>query len=173
MRINKIWDVVKVWGITKNVIFDLTMKEKIGCHCRPLIETIHCKSWKLLKLLALDFLGVLSGPFRRLPASGSLPRTCPHVSRVSRIGHTPQGILTWEERRGYSMHIILQKAMEETMWIRSALKEDKRPWYPFLVREWPQCSRLKPSHEFQFEGLSNFSRLVEGLVQIQDVNPRI
>ena len=36
-----------------------------------------------------------------------------------------------------------------------------------------QCSRLKPSYEFHFEGLSNFSLSVEGLVQIQDVNPRI
>ena len=35
-------------------------------------------------------------------------------------------------------------------------------------------SRLKPSsYEFQFEGLSNFSLSVEGLVQIQDINPRI
>jgi hypothetical protein len=36
-----------------------------------------------------------------------------------------------------------------------------------------QCSRLKPSYEFHFEGLSNFKSSVEGLVQIQDVNPRI
>ena len=36
-----------------------------------------------------------------------------------------------------------------------------------------QCSRLKPSYEFHFEGLSNFSISVEGLVQIQDVKPRI
>ena len=33
-----------------------------------------------------------------------------------------------------------------------------------------QCSRVKPSHEFHFGGLSNFNPLVEGLVQIQDVN---
>jgi hypothetical protein len=26
-----------------------------------------------------------------------------------------------------------------------------------------QCSRLKPSHELHFEGLSNFSRSIEGL----------
>ena len=36
-----------------------------------------------------------------------------------------------------------------------------------------RCPRLKPSYEFHFEGLSNFSSSVEGLVQIQDVNPRI
>ena len=36
-----------------------------------------------------------------------------------------------------------------------------------------QCSRLKPSHKFHFEGLSNFTSLVEGLVQIRDVNLRI
>ena len=32
---------------------------------------------------------------------------------------------------------------------------------------------LKPSYEFHFEGLSNFSHPVEGLVQIQDVHPWI
>ena len=36
-----------------------------------------------------------------------------------------------------------------------------------------QWSRLKPSHEFHFEWLSNFSPSVEGLVLIQDVDPRI
>ena len=36
-----------------------------------------------------------------------------------------------------------------------------------------QCSRLKPSYEFHFEGLSNFSFSVEELVQMQDVNPSI
>jgi hypothetical protein len=36
-----------------------------------------------------------------------------------------------------------------------------------------QYSRLKPSYKFHFEGLSNFSPLVEELVQIQDINPRI
>ena len=36
-----------------------------------------------------------------------------------------------------------------------------------------QCSRLKPSYEFHFEGLSYFSLSVEELVQIQDFNPRI
>ena len=36
-----------------------------------------------------------------------------------------------------------------------------------------QWSRLKPSLEFHFEGLSNFSSSVEGLVKIQDINPRI
>ena len=36
-----------------------------------------------------------------------------------------------------------------------------------------QWSRLKPSNEFHFEGLSNFSLSVEGLVQIQYINPRI
>ena len=35
-----------------------------------------------------------------------------------------------------------------------------------------QCSRLKPSYEFHFEGLSNLSALVEGLVQIQDVKSK-
>ena len=35
------------------------------------------------------------------------------------------------------------------------------------------CSRLKASYEFHFEGLSNFSPSVKGLVQIQDVNSRI
>ena len=34
-----------------------------------------------------------------------------------------------------------------------------------------QCSRLKPSYEFHFEGVSNFNASVEGLVQMQDVNP--
>jgi hypothetical protein len=34
-----------------------------------------------------------------------------------------------------------------------------------------QCSRLKPSYEFHYEGLSNFSPSVEVLVQIQDVTP--
>jgi hypothetical protein len=32
---------------------------------------------------------------------------------------------------------------------------------------------LKPSYEFHFEGLSNFSTSVEELVQIQDINLRI
>ena len=36
-----------------------------------------------------------------------------------------------------------------------------------------QCSRLKPSYEFHFEGLPDFNPLIEGLVQNQDVNPRI
>ena len=36
-----------------------------------------------------------------------------------------------------------------------------------------QCSILKPSYEFHFEGLSNFNAAVEGLVQIQYVDPRI
>ena len=36
-----------------------------------------------------------------------------------------------------------------------------------------QCSRLKPSYKFHFEGFSNSSPLGEGLVQIQDVNSRI
>ena len=34
-------------------------------------------------------------------------------------------------------------------------------------------SRLKPSYEFHFEGLSNYSSSVEGLVQIQDASARI
>jgi hypothetical protein len=34
----------------------------------------------------------------------------------------------------------------------------------------PQCSKLNLSYEFHFEGLSNFSCLVEGLIQIQNVN---
>jgi hypothetical protein len=38
---------------------------------------------------------------------------------------------------------------------------------------WKQCSRLKPSYELHFKGLSNFSPSAEGLVQIQVVNPRI
>ena len=36
-----------------------------------------------------------------------------------------------------------------------------------------QCSKLKPSYEFHFEGLSNFNPSTEGFVQIQDVNPKI
>ena len=36
-----------------------------------------------------------------------------------------------------------------------------------------QCSRLKSSYEFHFEGLSNFNPSAEGLVCIQDVTPRI
>ena len=35
-----------------------------------------------------------------------------------------------------------------------------------------QWSRLKSSYEFHFEVLSNFSLSIEGLVQIQDVNPK-
>ena len=44
-------------------------------------------------------------------------------------------------------------------------------WTLLLCRN--QCSRLKPSYEFHFGGLSNFRPSVEGLVQIQDVNLRI
>jgi hypothetical protein len=36
-----------------------------------------------------------------------------------------------------------------------------------------QCSILKPSYEFHFEGLSNFSPSLASLVQIQDINPRV
>jgi hypothetical protein len=36
-----------------------------------------------------------------------------------------------------------------------------------------QCSRLKPSYEFHFERLANFSPFVEELDQIQDVGSRI
>jgi len=32
---------------------------------------------------------------------------------------------------------------------------------------------LKPSYEFYFEGLSNFNSSIEGLIQTQDVDPRI
>ena len=39
--------------------------------------------------------------------------------------------------------------------------------------EWQQWSRLKPSHEFLFGGLSNSSLSFETLVRIQDVSPRI
>ena len=35
------------------------------------------------------------------------------------------------------------------------------------------CSSLKPSYEFHVEGLSNLSPSIEGLVQIQDINPEI
>ena len=41
------------------------------------------------------------------------------------------------------------------------------------IKTGEQRSRLKPSYEFHFEGLSNFSLSIEELVQIQDVNPRI
>ena len=43
----------------------------------------------------------------------------------------------------------------------------------FSLEEGARWTKLKPSYEFHFEGLSNFSSLVEGLVQIQDVNSRI
>ena len=36
-----------------------------------------------------------------------------------------------------------------------------------------QCSRLKPSYEFHFERISNFSPSIDGLVQIQDANLKI
>ena len=42
-----------------------------------------------------------------------------------------------------------------------------------LMDVWIQCSKSKPSYEFHFEGLSNNSPSIDGLVQIQDVNPRI
>ena len=44
-------------------------------------------------------------------------------------------------------------------------------WYWVLLTY--QCSRSKPSYEFHFEGVSNFSPSVERLVQIQDVDPKI
>ena len=47
----------------------------------------------------------------------------------------------------------------------------------FLVTEaagvFGVAAYMKPSYDFHFEGLSNFSPSVEKLVQIQDVNPRI
>ena len=89
-------------------------KRKIGCHCRPSIATIHWISWKLLRFfVAYKILGV-ARPFHRLPGSSGLPSTCPHVARVSGIGHTPQGIPTWEKRKatpctllskGYANHV--------------------------------------------------------------------
>jgi hypothetical protein len=36
-----------------------------------------------------------------------------------------------------------------------------------------QCSRLKPSYKFHFEGLLKLSSSAEGLVQIQNVDLRI
>ena len=47
-------------------------------------------------------------------------------------------------------------------------KEMKNRALSFGLRSM-RCSRWEPSHEFHFEGLSNFSRSVEGLVQF---NPR-
>ena len=45
---------------------------------------------------------------------------------------------------------------------------------PLLLKgQGNQCSRLKPSHEFHYEGLSNLNPLVEGFIQIQDFDPRI
>ena len=35
-----------------------------------------------------------------------------------------------------------------------------------------QCSKLRPSYEFHFEGLSNFNPSIEGSVQLQGLNPR-
>ena len=42
-----------------------------------------------------------------------------------------------------------------------------------VVITFDECSRLKPSDEFHFKGLSNVSSSVEPPVQIQDVNPRL
>ena len=42
-----------------------------------------------------------------------------------------------------------------------------------IIEPHTQWSRLKPSCEFHFEGLSNFSLPTKTLVQNQDVNPRI
>ena len=45
---------------------------------------------------------------------------------------------------------------------------------PFLVVTMPYaCWFLYESHESHFDGLSNFSPSVDGLVQIYDVDPRI
>ena len=45
--------------------------------------------------------------------------------------------------------------------------------YPRNGGEPTRWSRLKSSYEFHFDGFSNFSPLVEVLVRIQDVDPRI
>ena len=45
--------------------------------------------------------------------------------------------------------------------------------HQFKYHDCYQCSRLEPSYEFYFEGLSNFSSLAERWIQIQDVNLEI
>ena len=80
--------------------------------------------------------------------------------------------------------LLFEHSLPMTLW--SKVDEDQYgqitaavvPWFQVCVWTQPQdilgqCWRLKPSYEFHFEGLSNFSPSVEGLVQIWDVNPRI
>ena len=51
---------------------------------------------------------------------------------------------------------------------------EKQSVHPYLGgKGLGHCSRLKPSYEFHFEGLSNFSSSTKRLVQIQDFNLRI
>ena len=52
-------------------------------------------------------------------------------------------------------------------------KHDHLDTHEYVLSYHNQCSRLMPSFEFHFEGLSNFNPSVEELVQIQDVNSRI
>jgi hypothetical protein len=61
---------------------------------------------------------------------------------------------------------------EESVWIthKTTLKFNSSDPQSFTCL---QCSRLKPSYEFHFEGFSNFRPSIERLVQIQDINPRI
>ena len=63
------------------------------------------------------------------------------------------------------------------VWILSKRRDNLLIWYQrrstLTKPSHDQCSRLKPSHGFHLEGLSNFGFSDEGLFQIQDINPRI
>ena len=93
-------------------------------------------------------------------------------------GHFGKG----KERKGEQEQVWREQSPREAA---GALRQphDQWQWQPLAhwqpasqstpYRLTDQCSRLKPSFEFHFEGLSNFNSSVERLVQIQDVNPRI
>ena len=131
-------------------------KRKIGCHCRPSIATIHWISWKLLRFfVAYKILGV-ARPFHRLPGSSGLPSTCPHVARVSGIGHTPQGIPTWEKRKatpctllskGYANHVrfgVLKKRIKTMItFLRASFMYQSRSVF-FEINGWAGEKRVVP-----------------------------
>ena len=64
-------------------------------------------------------------------------------------------------------------ALEDSLYIEVGVSIGKGSIVYHNWSSWRQCSRLKPSYEFHVEGFSNFNPSVEGLVQIQDINPRI
>jgi hypothetical protein len=77
-----------------------------------------------------------------------------------------------------SQNIVLSHPSISTPVILVTGSQAQIPWEKALGASWflacKQCSRVKPSYKFHFEGLSNFSPLlVEELVSIRDVNPRI